>query len=42
MLYTDLLGVLKFAGVSINTVSYIALVLSIGLMVDFIMLALIQ
>lgn len=37
MLYIDLLGVLNLAGVSINTVSYITLVLSIGLMVDFIM-----
>lgn len=37
MLYIDLLGVLQWAGVTINVVSYIALVMSIGLMVDFVM-----
>merc|ERR1712232_314042 len=33
----DLLGFLQFCGVAINAVSYISLVMSIGLMVDFIM-----
>lgn len=37
LLYVDLLGVLQWAGVSINPVSYVTLVLSIGLMVDFLM-----
>lgn len=37
ILYLDLLGMLQWAGVHINPVSYIALVLSIGLMVDFLM-----
>jgi predicted RND superfamily exporter protein len=36
VLYVDLLGVLQFAGISINPVSYISLVMSIGLLVDFI------
>jgi Niemann-Pick C1 protein len=35
ILYIDLLGFLQFAGVTINSVSYITLTLSIGLMVDF-------
>mmetsp|Transcript_30078 Transcript_30078/g.35735 ORF Transcript_30078/g.35735 Transcript_30078/m.35735 type:complete len:571 (+) Transcript_30078:3-1715(+) len=35
ILYVDLLGFLQLAGVSINAVSYIALVMSIGLLVDF-------
>jgi len=37
VLYIDLLGVMQWAGVSINPVSYIALVMSIGLLVDFIL-----
>lgn len=35
ILYVDLLGFLQFMGVTINSVSYITLTLSIGLMVDF-------
>jgi Niemann-Pick C1 protein len=37
LLYVDLLGVMQWAGVDINPISYITLVLSIGLMVDFLM-----
>ena len=37
ILYVDLLGVLQFAGIKINSVSYISLVMSIGLLVDFLM-----
>ena len=37
VLYVDLLGFLQWVGVSINVVSYVALVMSIGLLVDFIM-----
>ena len=37
VLYVDLLGVLKWAGADINPVSYVSLVLSIGLMVDYLM-----
>jgi len=37
ILYVDLLGFLQLAGVSINAVSYIALVMSIGLLVDFLL-----
>ena len=37
VLYLDLLGVLKWAGADINPVSYVSLVLSIGLMVDYLM-----
>jgi len=37
LLYIDLLGVMQWAGVHINAVSYIAVVMSIGLIVDFIM-----
>ena len=37
MLYVDLLGVLQIAGLAVNSVSYITLVISIGLMVDFVM-----
>ena len=36
-LYIDLLGALQFAGVSINVVTYVCLVISVGLLVDFIM-----
>ena len=36
MLYIDLLGVLQVAGIAVNPVSYVALVMSIGLLVDFI------
>ena len=36
MLYIDLLGTLQWAGMHINAVTYICLVISIGLMVDFI------
>jgi len=37
VLYIDLLGFMQFCGVSINPVSYISLVMSIGLLVDFIL-----
>lgn len=37
ILYVDLLGFLQICGVAINAVSYIALVMSIGLMVDFLL-----
>jgi len=37
LLYVDLLGVLNWAGIHVNAVSYISLVMSIGLLVDFIM-----
>jgi len=37
ILYIDLIGTLQFVGVRVNAVSYIALVISIGLMVDFIL-----
>lgn len=36
VLYVDLLGVLQWAGVHINAVSYIAMVMSIGLLVDYV------
>ncbi|CAB9526306.1 Pick type protein homolog 1B [Seminavis robusta] len=36
MLYINLLGTLQWAGLHINAVTYICLVISIGLMVDFI------
>lgn len=36
VLYIDLMGVMHWAGVSINPVSYVALVMSIGLLVDFV------
>lgn len=35
MMYSNLLGVLQFAGIKVNAVSYISLVMSIGLIVDF-------
>jgi Niemann-Pick C1 protein len=37
VLYVDLLGVMQLFGIQINPVSYIALVMSIGLLVDYIM-----
>ena len=37
ILYVDLLGFLQLCGVAINAVSYVALVMSIGLMVDFLL-----
>ena len=37
ILYVDLLGFLQLAGISINAVSYLALVMSIGLLVDFLL-----
>jgi len=37
LLYVDLLGFMQWAGLSINVVSYVSLVMSIGLLVDFIM-----
>ena len=37
LLYLDLLGAIQWAGVHVNAVSYISLVLSIGLMVDYLM-----
>ena len=35
MLYADLLGFLQVCGIAINSITFISLVLSIGLMVDF-------
>jgi len=35
--YVDLLGLLQFLGAKINAVTYVTMVMSIGLMVDFIM-----
>ncbi|CAB9524076.1 Pick C1-like protein 1 [Seminavis robusta] len=35
--YIDLLGLLYFMGVTVNPVSYITLVMSVGLLVDFVM-----
>jgi Niemann-Pick C1 protein len=37
VLYIDLLGVMQWFGIHVNAVSYIALVMSIGLLVDYIM-----
>lgn len=37
ILYIDLLGFLQLCGIAINAVSYISLVMSIGLMVDFLL-----
>lgn len=37
ILYVDLLGVMQLAGITINPISYISLVLSIGLLVDSVM-----
>lgn len=37
MLYIDMIGFLRFGGVSINSVSYVILAMSIGLLVDFLM-----
>ena len=37
LLYVDLLGVLQWANVNINAVTYIAIVMAIGLYVDYIM-----
>jgi Niemann-Pick C1 protein len=37
VLYVDLLGVLQFAGIHVNAVSYVSLIMSIGLLVDFLM-----
>jgi len=37
VLYVDLLGVLQWAGLHINAISYFTLALSIGLLVDYIM-----
>jgi predicted RND superfamily exporter protein len=37
IMYTNLLGVLQFAGIKVNAVSYISLVMSIGLIVDFLL-----
>lgn len=37
ILYIDLLGVMQWAGLHINAVTYVALVMSIGLLVDYIM-----
>ncbi|CAB9512413.1 Pick C1-like protein 1 [Seminavis robusta] len=36
-LYIDLLGTLSMAGVSVNVVTYVCLVISVGLLVDFLM-----
>merc|ERR1711884_160459 len=37
MLYIDLLGFIQVFGVAINAVSYVTLVMSIGLIVDFLL-----
>lgn len=37
ILYIDLLGVVQWAGLAVNPVTYIAMVMSIGLMVDYVM-----
>jgi hypothetical protein len=37
ILYVDLLGVIQFSGLNVNSVTYIGLVLSIGLIVDYCM-----
>mmetsp|Transcript_16166 Transcript_16166/g.37240 ORF Transcript_16166/g.37240 Transcript_16166/m.37240 type:complete len:459 (-) Transcript_16166:263-1639(-) len=37
LLYVDLLGILQWGGVHINAVMYICLVISIGLLVDFVL-----
>jgi Niemann-Pick C1 protein len=37
VLYVDILGVMQWGGVTINPVSYVALAMSVGLLVDFIM-----
>jgi Niemann-Pick C1 protein len=37
VLYVDLLGVMQWAGIHINPVSYISLAMSIGLLVDYVM-----
>jgi Niemann-Pick C1 protein len=37
VLYVDLLGTIQFAGLHINVVTYVTLVISIGLLVDFLM-----
>lgn len=37
ILFVDLLGVLQWAGISVNALSYISMVMSVGLMVDFLM-----
>ena len=42
LLYMDLLGVLQWGGIAINAVSYVTLVMAIGLMVDFIMHVLVR
>ncbi|CAB9529309.1 Pick C1-like protein 1 [Seminavis robusta] len=42
VLYVDLLGFLQLVGVSVNAVSYIAVVMSIGLMVDYILHVLVK
>jgi Niemann-Pick C1 protein len=37
MLYYDLLGILQFASIDINGVSYVSIVMAIGLLVDYVM-----
>ena len=37
VLYIDMLGVMQWAGVSINAVSFVILAMSVGLLVDFLM-----
>jgi multidrug efflux pump subunit AcrB len=37
MLYFELLGVMQFFGIYINAVTYVTIVISIGLLVDFLM-----
>jgi Niemann-Pick C1 protein len=42
ILYVDLIGVMQMAGIDMNAVSYIGLVMSIGLMVDYLLHVLIR
>ena len=35
MLYFDLLGIMQFCGIHINALTYVTIVISIGLLVDF-------
>merc|ERR1712176_75434 len=42
ILYIDLLGMIQISGLGMNAITYIALVISIGLLVDFIMHILIK
>ena len=39
VLYVDLLGVIQWAGLHVNALSYITLVMSIGLLVDYLVVS---